>query len=187
MRAQNQDEMPALQERRSDPPLCVDLDGTLLKSDLLVESLLLMLKRQPWTLFLLPWWLLRGKAHLKHEIARRVEVDVSLLPYHPQVLPWVREEHQAGRQVVLATASHERYAQAIAAHLGCFDAVEASRPGRNLEGRHKAAALVARYGAQGFDCAGNSRIWVITHRGQMHDVRWSLRYAIAIAGWRVWP
>ena len=149
--------MLAVQERRNDPPLCVDLDGTLLNSDLLVESLLLMLKRQPWTLFLLPWWLLRGKAHLKHEIAQCVEVDVSLLPYHPQVLPWVREEHQAGRQVVLATASHERYAQAIAAHLGCFDAVEASRPGRNLEGRHKAAALVARYGAQGFDYAGNSR------------------------------
>ena len=145
-----------MQERKTDLPLCVDLDGTLIRSDLLIESLLVMLKRQPWTLLLLPWWLLKGKAYFKQEIALRAEIDVATLPYHQDLLGWLRQEHGRGRQLVLATASHERYAQAVAAHLGLFHAVEATHDALNLEGRHKARVLVERHGAQGFDYVGNS-------------------------------
>jgi hypothetical protein len=73
-----------------DIPLCVDLDGTLVRSDLLVESALALLRRNPLYLFFFPAWLLRGKAYLKRAIARRVVRDVTRLPYDARVLAWLR-------------------------------------------------------------------------------------------------
>ena len=70
---------PATDHR--DAPLCVDLDGTLIRSDLLLESSLALLRRNPAYVFRFVGWLLKGKAHLKHEIAARTEIDASLLPY----------------------------------------------------------------------------------------------------------
>lgn len=67
--------------QRTDHALCVDLDGTLLRSDMLYESLLTLLACNPLYVFLLPFWLLRGKAALKREIASRVSLLVEHLPY----------------------------------------------------------------------------------------------------------
>src|SRR5690348_14385541 len=72
--------------------LAVDLDGTLLKTDMLVESALELLSHQPWRLLWFPFWLMRGKAHLKREIARRVELDVASMPWDARVLDLVREQ-----------------------------------------------------------------------------------------------
>ncbi len=44
--------------QETDHALCVDLDGTLLRSDLLYESLLTLLASNPLYVFLLPLWLL---------------------------------------------------------------------------------------------------------------------------------
>jgi 4-hydroxybenzoate polyprenyltransferase len=140
---------------------CVDLDGTLLKSDLLYESLLALARRSPFSLLRLPWWLLRGKAALKHEIAMRTELDVASLPYDERVTALLRRT--PGRPRVLCTASHEKFASAIAQHLGLFEEVMATSEATNLSGDRKAAALVQRFGERGFDYAGNVpvdlRIW----------------------------
>lgn len=138
------------------PPLCVDLDGTLLRSDLLLESTLALLARQPWMLFALPWWLLRGKAHLKRQVARRVVLDPAALPYDARVLEWLRANPHRHR--VLCTASDEGLVRPLAEHLGCFDEVMASDGQRNLSGHHKARALVQRFGERGFDYAGNGPV-----------------------------
>ncbi|MGH8147778.1 MAG: hypothetical protein ACREPY_15790 [Rhodanobacteraceae bacterium] len=135
-------------------PLCVDLDGTLLRSDLLLESALALLRRNPLYLFAFPAWLLRGRACLKREIARRARLDVATLPYDPRMLELLGTE-RARRQVVLCTASDDMLATAVAEHVGCFHEVMASAGSRNLAGPDKAAALVARFGDRGFDYAGN--------------------------------
>ncbi len=98
--------------------LAVDLDGTLIRTDFLHESVLLLLKQNPLNLLLLPAWLLSGKAHMKQKIAERVEVPVSLLPYNQDLVEYLHEERQSGRKMILATASNSRYAEAVAAHLG---------------------------------------------------------------------
>jgi len=85
--------------------LCVDLDGTLLKTDILAESLLALLARKPHLLALLPIWLLRGKSYLKHQIALRVHLDPRLLPYNEEFLSYLRSEAQNGRSMILATVS----------------------------------------------------------------------------------
>lgn len=135
------------------PPLCIDLDGTLLRSDLLVESALSLLAARPWMLLVLPFWLLRGKAHLKRQLAIRVQLDPANLPYDKRVLDLLRAS--AGRHRVLCTASDETLVRPLAEHLGCFEEVIASDGQRNLAGRRKAEALVQRFGDKGFDYAGN--------------------------------
>ena len=137
-------------------PLCMDLDGTLLKTDLLFESLLVLLSHNPLYVFLLPVWLLSGKAHLKREIARRAPVDASTLPYDARALRLLQET--TARPRVLCTASDAGLAQAVADHLGLFELVIASDGQVNVSGRRKAAQLCERFGSRGFDYAGNDRV-----------------------------
>ncbi len=137
--------------------LAIDLDGTLVRTDLLIESVLQLVARHPLALFALLGWLFLGRAGLKRRVAERVAVDAARLPYEPRVLELARAARAAGREVVLATAAARPHAEAVAAHLGCFDRVLATGEGRNLSARHKAAALVALYGERGFDYAGNAR------------------------------
>ena len=124
---------------------------------MLHENVLGLAKVAPLALLNLPAWLGRGKAHLKHELAGRVRIDPAGLPYNPDVLALIREAREQGRPVILATASPLPVAQAIADHLGLFDDVIATDPTTNLAAANKAEALVARYGARGFDYAGNHR------------------------------
>jgi 4-hydroxybenzoate polyprenyltransferase/phosphoserine phosphatase len=139
-------------------PLCVDLDGTLVKTDLLLEGVLLLLKQNILFLFLLPCWLLRGKAYLKQEVSRRVRIDVATLPYHQALLALLREARREGRQVVLVTAADREVAEAVASHLGLFTEVLASDGRVNLSGAHKLQALRERFGDGGFDYAANAAV-----------------------------
>lgn len=142
-------------------PLAVDLDGTLIATDLLWEGLFMLLRRQPFAIFLVPFWLAGGPARLKLEIARRVDLDPANLPYRQEVLALLRAERAAGRRIVLATGTPRRFAEAIAAHLGLFDEVLATDGAHNLTSGRKSEALLQAYGDAGFDYIGNSR----------HDVR----------------
>ena len=138
-------------------PLAVDLDATLVKSDMLMESLAAVLKRAPWLALALPFWLARGRAALKSELARRSDLDVTVLPYDENVLAELRRARAAGRPLVLATAADESIARRIAEHLGLFEAVMASDGRTNLKREVKARALVERYGEAGFDYVGEDR------------------------------
>jgi 4-hydroxybenzoate polyprenyltransferase len=135
-------------------PLCVDLDGSLINSDLLIESFLGLLKLNPLYIFSAVFWLFQGKAYLKSRIAQKVDLAVDRLPYNAQVLALIKAEKRR-RPVVLATASHIRYADAVAQHLGDFDQVLATQGDINLSGQHKADQLIRCFGAQGFDYVGN--------------------------------
>ena len=137
------------------PPLVIDLDGTLLRSDLLLESGLLFLRSRP-TRALLPLkWLLSGKVHLKEQLAKSTPLDVAHLPYDPEVIAFIKEEKAKGRVIVLATASHKIYAEQVAAHLNLFDHIFATET-VNLSATAKRDLLVKEYGQKGFDYAGNS-------------------------------
>ncbi|MEB0138487.1 MULTISPECIES: UbiA family prenyltransferase [unclassified Undibacterium] len=137
-------------------PLVVDLDGTLIHTDMLQESALAFLREQPCALWRVPLWLMCGKAILKQQLAERTDFDPATLPYHPHFLAELVAQHRNGRSLLLCTASDGKIARRIAAHLGIFDAVIASDGRRNLAGTHKAEALVARFGSGRFDYAGNS-------------------------------
>lgn len=136
-------------------PLCVDLDGTLVKSDTLVDSVLVLARQNPRALFLLPRWLAGGKASFKKNIGSTVLLDPTDLPYNQELLAYLREEHARGRQIYLATGADAALAERVAAHLGIFSGVLASDGATNLTGRNKLAAFETRF-ANGFSYIGNA-------------------------------
>ena len=159
-------------------PLVVDLDGTLIRTDMLVESASQFLIQHPFQ-FLKPLlWLLRSKTTLKTELAKRVQIEVSALPYNAEVLDWLRAEKQTGRRIVLATASHRMIAEQVAQHLQLFDEVLATEGDTNLKSVAKAQALVDRYGAGGFEYVGNDwpdlQVWAKAHTAHVVDTPASL-------------
>jgi 4-hydroxybenzoate polyprenyltransferase len=141
----------------TDEPLAVDLDGTLVVTDLFVESIITLIKQNPLYVFAVLVWLFRGRARTKREVCRRVVLDVGALPYRPDFLAHLRQQRALGRRLVLTTANDERIALQVANHLQIFDAVFASNGQINLAGRHKRDRLVAEFGEKAFDYAGDSR------------------------------
>lgn len=145
-------------ESRSDADvvIAVDLDGTLTPADTLHEAAIQLCRDRPWKVLALPLWLLEGKAALKSRLASQVTLDAALLPYDERLIDWLRSQRSAGRRLVLCTASDQKVAQAVAAHLGLFDEVIASDGATNVAGSRKREALEARFGPGGFDYAGNA-------------------------------
>jgi len=136
-------------------PLVVDLDGTLIASDLLIETAFSELGRRPRSLFDMLAALTRGKAALKHRLSEPVDFDPSTLPYDPEVLALIRQARAEGRPVYLASASHQHLVESIADHVGEFTGWFASNETTNLAGARKAQQLVEAFGERGFDYVGN--------------------------------
>lgn len=139
-------------------PLVVDLDGTLIRTDMMWESLVRLLRRNPFAIFAILLWWMSGRALLKKKLAARVQVDAASLPYCEKFLAWLREQKQAGRKIILATASDIKMAEPVARHVGLFDEVLASDGKTNLRGAAKLSALTKKFGERGFDYAGNSSV-----------------------------
>ncbi len=139
----------------ADVPLCVDLDGTLVKSDTLLDAVLLLARQQPLSPLRWPEWVRKGRAGFKREITTRAVVDVEHLPYNEQLLEYLRVEHARGREIYLATAADIGFAEQVAAYVGLFTGVLASDGKHNLAGKNKLAAFQARF-PQGFSYIGNA-------------------------------
>ncbi len=153
-------------------PLCVDLDGTLIKSDLLIEAILQIIKTNFLLLYLLPFWILQGKATFKAKVFSRTTFDITKLPYNVDFLNFLRSEYNSGRKLILITASPKDIAIRIAEYLGIFSEVHGSTPELNLAGAKKASFLVEKFGKNNFDYAGNAKtdlkVWNVA--GQAYPV-----------------
>jgi phosphoserine phosphatase len=137
-------------------PLCVDLDGTLILTDALVEITRQLVREKPVMALALPFWLLRGRAAIKSKIAAHVQLDASKLPYYFSFVDWLKEEKERGRRLVLATASDITIARDVQRHLGIFDEVIGSDGRNNVKGLNKLYRLQRDFGNE-FEYAGNSR------------------------------
>jgi len=148
-------------------PICVDLDGTLIRTDVLQEGVLAILAN-PSAWRSLPSLATTSRADLKMKVARATDIDVETLPYNQDVIAYLREMGAAGHRIVLATAATARIAHAVADHLKIFDEVICSDETHNLKGPNKAAALVERFGEKQFDYLGNDSndlaVWAVANR-----------------------
>ena len=140
----------------AEPPLCVDLDGTLIEGDTLLISVRRLARRAPWILLALPFVLLRGRPALKAFIAHRYVPQLEDLVWRSEVVAFLREQRSQGRQIVLATAAHRLVAEAVASHLGLFDGTVATDAGANLKGVQKAIHIRKSLGVNDFDYVGDS-------------------------------
>lgn len=153
----------------SDPvPLCVDLDGTLIHTDLLYESFLQAIKKKPLLLILLPLWYFRhGLAYIKSVLLAYCDIEVDALPYNFPLINYLKARKAAGRKLILVTGSHQTLADKVATHLNLFDAVYGTTT-INITGARKADFLVQKFGAHQFDYIGNEEkdrfIWQVSRR-----------------------
>ena len=136
-------------------PLVLDLDGTLVHTNVLLECALVYVRQHPLALFHMLAWLIRGRAVLKQELARRVTLDPDALPYNAELLAFAGREKDRGREVYLATAADQSIARRVADRCGVFDGVFASNGAVNLKGVEKLRLLMARFPG-GFAYAGDS-------------------------------
>ena len=149
-------ESPIAPDGSRPAPLYVDLDGTLIASDVLWESLCRLVRSRPTAVLRLPAWLVEGRAALKRRIAEHAMPDVVVLPYRPEVLAYVERQRALGRRIVLATASDARLAREIADHLGVFDDAFGSDGVANVKGAAKLASIREREGDGPFEYVGDS-------------------------------
>ena len=145
-------------------PLCVDLDGTLVKSDTLLDTVIVLARQSPRSLLQFPRWVAEGKASFKRKVSLITAIDVVHLPYNQPLLEYLRQEHAAGRDIYLATGADTLLAERVAAHLGIFAGVLASDGSVNLTGRNKLAAFQQKF-PLGFCYIGNARpdVSLLTH------------------------
>ena len=136
-------------------PLIVDLDHTLIDTDLLFLSSLGVLTKSPWLIAHYFFWLCKGKGYLKDQLVRRFEINIPELPYNNNVMSYIIKRKKEGSKIILATASHKNYAFAVAKHLKIFDDVMASNKDFNLSSHNKADTLVKRFGVGNFDYMGD--------------------------------
>lgn len=141
-------------------PLAVDLDGTLVNTDLFFESAVWYLRKNPFRFFQMCWWFFsKGRAELKIQIEKRADLPISDLPFNQNVVQWLRDEKNKGRELVLVTGASQKYAEQVAEHLDLFSKVfGVCRERPRLTGRNKARFLVKYYGEKKFDYIGNSII-----------------------------
>lgn len=137
-------------------PLAVDLDGTLVRTDTLFESIMLLAKRMPLKLVLLPIWLLGGRAHLKAQLAQLVVPDPTTLPFNEELVSWLTEQRDSGREMILCTAADQRVASAVSSHLGLFSHELASDGETNIKGHRKSEALDKYFSGREYSYAGDS-------------------------------
>ena len=158
-------------------PLCVDLDGTLVKSDTLVDSLLVLARTHPAMLLTLPGRLLHGKAAFKEFVTSHVSLDVAHLPYNRTLLQYLHEERARGRALYLVTGADVRLAERVAAHLGIFTGVLGSDGQVNLTGTHKLDRVRSQFGGGEYGYIGNDTpdLPMLAHAAEIMVANPSLR------------
>lgn len=140
----------------SNLPLYVDLDGTLIKSDLMFESVLVLLKQNPFLIIAVFFWLLRSSAYLKAELAKRVEVSISNLPVNEELLLFLKEEKKRGRKLILISAANQKVVDHVNSHFKLFNVAIGSSSTHNLKAQNKLDRIILLTGGEEFSYAGNS-------------------------------
>ena len=145
-------------------PIVVDLDDTLARTDFFFESLLVFIKQNPINIFYAIYWLmLNDRAYLKSKIAQAVDIDVTTIPLNKPLIQWLGNKKKLGHEIILATATHRKYADDVANHVGLFNQVLATEDGFNLKGVNKEKKLIELFGLKGFIYVGDSkadlRVW----------------------------
>ena len=159
-------------------PLCVDLDGTLILKDSVAIAFFSLLRKNPLQACIALTKLIQGKPAYKTYLAQHIQLEPKALPYNKPLLAWLEQQKQQGRDLILATASDEKFAQPIADYVGIFSDCIASNQTLHLKGKHKRDELNRRYGKGNYDYVGNHSadypIWVDAHEAIITNAKSSV-------------
>lgn len=136
--------------------IVTDLDQTLVKTDLTIESILKFVSRNPINIFVLIGWMIKGRSVMKAKLAEVAMPNIDMVPLNQEVVDYLQTKKASGATLVLASASNLSVVEKVAQRLGIFDHVFGSQPGNNLKGSDKADALIERFGEGAFVYLGDS-------------------------------
>ncbi|MBR1144239.1 UbiA family prenyltransferase [Bradyrhizobium sp. AUGA SZCCT0431] len=163
-------------------PLILDLDGTLVRADMLLETVLALLRAAPWRLFEIGLWMLRGRAYLKRRLADETNIEPDVLPFNEELLAYAADIAASGRPVYVATAADAKVAEKVVRRIAFIRGVIGSDGLRNLKGEAKALVLAERF-PDGFDYAGDARadipIWRRARNAIVVEAASSVEHAAA--------
>src|ERR1700754_2981578 len=137
-------------------PLILDLDGTLVRADMLLETALALLRATPWRVLEVGLWMLRGRAYLKRRLAEEANIEPDVLPFNEELVAYAADIAASGRPVYVATASDAGIAEKVVRRIPFIRGVIGSDGVRNLKGEAKAKVLAEKF-PDGFDYAGDAR------------------------------
>ncbi len=145
---------------RDDPsiPLCVKLEGAVLRTGTTAELALALVRRRPWMALAVLYWLFLGATEFRNRVSEHAALDPAGLPYRRPFLTFLRREAASGREIFLVTRARSDVARTIANHLGLFSDVIEIEHDKTPRGETIAKALCARFGSGDFDFAGNGHI-----------------------------
>lgn len=154
-------------------PICVDLDETLIRSDSLADSIFCALKNNPLIIFLLPFWIIKGKFYFKKRILEFFQINPEILPFRNEVLDFLKLKKEEGRKIILISASLQEIADSVANHTGIFDEAYGTSSETNLKANNKSLFLVEKFGKFGFDYIGDSKadiaVWKNARKSYLVD------------------
>ena len=136
--------------------LVVDLDDTLIFSDMLHETFWAAFSNDYRIPIKSVTWLIRGKEKLKNKLGISAEINVENLPYNNDVINYIKKHRKQGGYTALVSASNQAVAEKIAKFLNLFDEVKGSSENLNLKGHAKAKFLITRFGVKNYDYMGDS-------------------------------
>jgi 4-hydroxybenzoate polyprenyltransferase len=169
-------------------PLVVDLDGTLVRTDTLAESLIGALQRDPLGAIGAIAAVRHGRQVMKHRLAAIAPPNLAALPYRADLLASLHRRHAAGEEMHLVTAADQAIADAVAGGLDLFASARGSDLTANNKGLAKARYLADRF-PQGFYYAGDSRadlpVWQASRGAILVGPAVALRAEVEAAGTRV--
>ncbi|MEM9435991.1 MAG: UbiA family prenyltransferase [Pseudomonadota bacterium] len=173
-------------KERAKAPLYLDVDGTFLKTDLLLEALWAGLGQAPLETLKACWRHFRRPAALKAALSEIVTLRYDLMPVRKEIADIAEAAKSDGHPVGLASASDATMVKGLAATHGYSGRVFASDGSTNLKGAAKAEALIAAHGERGFIYAGDSavdgEVWVHAQAAIMVGERPSAEKALKQKG-----
>ncbi len=175
--------------KQARPILVVDLDGTLLRTDSLYESLWSAIEIDVVGAFKSLLALKNGRAAIKAELARLSDICVETLPFNQVVIEYVEKWKASGGRCALVTAADQSLAELIGNHVGLFDEIHGSNGTHNLKGGAKAEFLEQRYADNGYIYIGDSKadlpVWEKASQAITVDVSKNIADAVESFGLRV--
>lgn len=166
-------------------PLVLDLDGTLIRTDLLVEGIVTAFFKRPLALIAALPLALVNRAKFKHRIAAIVDIDTDSLPVNSDLVAYAEREQQKGREIHLYTAASQSLAESVARRFGFFSSVVGSSETVNLKSNRKRDALVERFPG-GFVYAGDAHadlsVWQASDAAVLVDTSTYVQRAVVASG-----
>ena len=138
--------------------IIVDLDGTLLKTDMLCEAVVAKISKNfKETINILKVLLLNNRLEFKNYAFKDNTIDINTLPFNQEVISKVKKLKKSGNKIYLVTASPTNIAIKINEALKIFDNVYGSTDEVNLKGEEKKKLLNKLFGKKNYHYFGNSK------------------------------